>query len=275
MSKIEYMKVIATSLSPFPNLLRDLKNNLTFGKLVWFFIYCIYALYIGQITDRIIGSSNLHTQLLLSIIFYTSEISILLFVFFYLKKVYLNIISTRKEFEGKNYNDNNFRNIYLFRVFLFSILFFYFLLSHLKIFQYSYILFFIIILFILVYSILLPPFIIIEKPNISYFLSFKIIVKAVGLQFFKLLFIIFITTIIFEIICIPLYHFPIGYVAYKIVVSNDEDVTTGILFAVAAVCNFITVYIGIIIYTKLSLEIYLKFKKRILYELTKVNNTPY
>lgn len=43
MSKIEYMKVIATSLSPFPNLLRDLKNNLTFGKLVWFFIYCIYV----------------------------------------------------------------------------------------------------------------------------------------------------------------------------------------------------------------------------------------
>ena len=54
MSKIKYMKVIATSLSPLPNLLRDLKNNLTLGKFVWFFMYCIYALYIGQITNRVI-----------------------------------------------------------------------------------------------------------------------------------------------------------------------------------------------------------------------------
>lgn len=269
------MKIIATSLSPFPNLLRDLKNNLTLGKFVWFFMYCIYALYVSQIIDRIIGSDNLHTQILLRLIFYANEIPILLFVFFYLKKIYLNIIKSRRLENDRNKKVNNSsKHIWLFRIFLFSVLVLYCLFIFFNLNQ-SYFFYFVIKLFLLVALILLPPFILIEKPDISYFLSFKVIIKAARLQFFKLLLITFITTIIFEIICIPLYYFPQGYIAYKVVVSKGENATIGILLAVSAVCNFITVYIGIIVYTKLSLEIYLKFKKLILHELTRVNNTPY
>lgn len=276
MSKIEYMKVIATSLSPFPNLLRDLKNNLTFGKFIWFFIYSIFVLYISQISNRILGSGNINTQFMLSLILYIQEIPILLFVFFYLKTIYLKIALNRKEVSSLvGLIDNNSKNIYSFKIFLFSVFIFYLLFSFLEIYQYNYALFFIIKLFLLVYLIPLLPFIIIEKPNISYFLSFQIIVKAIRLQFFKILLVIFITTIIYEIICILLYYFPQVCMLYLAVVSNGQDATVGEVMAIASICNLVPIYIGIIIYTKLSLEIYLKFKNRILSEITKINNKSY
>lgn len=122
-------------------------------------------------------------------------------------------------------------------------------------------------MFLLVYVLILPPFILIEKPNISYFLSLRIVVKVVKLQFSKLALIVFITTIIFEIICIPLYYFPLGYMSYVVVVSNAQYATTGMMFTVSAICSFVTIYIGMIIYAKLSIDVYLKLKNHVLYEM--------
>lgn len=266
------MKIIRVSLSPFLNLFRDLKNNLTLGKFVWFFVYCLFALYTGQIIDRVVGSGNVNTQLLLGVTVSFQELPVLLFVFFYFKRIYLKLIESRGVGANSISLDNSLGNIRLLRVVLFSIFILYLPFVFLKTFYSNsiYNAFFIIKMFLLlIYILILPRFILTEKPSASKFLSLRIIGKVVVLQSFKLLLIIFIISIIFEIICIPLYYFPQGYMAYLVVVSNGQDATTGMMIAVTAICNFITVYIGIILYAKLSIRVYLSFRNRILYEMKK------
>lgn len=153
-------------------------------------------------------------------------------------------------------------------MFLFTVFIGYFVLSLEYIFEYGISIFFIIALFLEAYLLILPAFILIERPSNSYFLSIFVVVKVIGLQIFKIMAAALIVGVIYQIICIPLHVIPEIYKLSIVLVSKVPVVDNSVPFIVlSSVCYFIECYIGIILYAKLSILVYLSFKNRILYEM--------
>ena len=76
----------------------------------------------------------------------------------------------------------------------------------------------------------------------------------------KLILITSITAAIFMLVHEIVRSILVGFIAYKVVVSNGQNATTGLMLAVAGLWDFITIYLGMIIYIKLSLILYLRFR---------------
>ncbi len=261
------MKIIDSSFDSVSNLYRDFKNNLTIGKFGWLFIYCLFVLYTEHFVDKIMSSEGLDSQVIQRI-YYIQNFPILLFALFCLQDIYLKIITSDNIVFSKTIDKIQY--IKLFRLFLFTVFIGYLALGLVSIFEYGIFIFFIVALFLEAYLLILPAFILIERPSNSYFLSIFVVVKVIGLQIFKIMAAMFIVEAIYQIICIPLYAIPEIYKLSIALVSKVPVVDNSVPFIVlSSVCYFIECYIGIILYAKLSILVYLSFKNRILYEMNK------
>ena len=262
------MKIIDSSFDSVSNLYRDFKNNLTIGKFVWLFIYCLFVLYTEHFVDKIMGSEGLDSQVMQRVVYYIQNFPILLFALFCLQDIYLKIITSDNIVFSKTIDKIQY--IKLFRLFLFTVFIGYLAFGLVSIFEYGIFIFFIVALFLEAYLLILPAFILIERPSNSYFLSIFVVVKVIGLQIFKIMAAMFIVAAIYQIICIPLYAIPEIYKLYMVLVNNVLVFdNSGPFLVLSSVCYFIECYIGIILYAKLSILVYLSFKNRILYEMNK------
>lgn len=262
------MKIIDSSFDSVSNLYRDFKNNLTIGKFVWLFIYCLFVLYTEHFVDKIMGSEGLDSQVMQRVVYYIQNFPILLFALFCLQDIYLKIITSDNIVFSKTIDKIQY--IKLFRLFLFTVFIGYLAFGLVSILEYGIFIFFIVALFLEAYLLILPAFILIERPSNSYFLSIFVVVKVIGLQIFKIMAAMFIVAAIYQIICIPLYAIPEIYKLYMVLVNNVLVFdNSGPFLVLSSVCYFIECYIGIILYAKLSILVYLSFKNRILYEMNK------
>ena len=213
------------------------------------------------------SSEGLDSQVIQRI-YYIQNFPILLFALFCLQDIYLKIITSDNIVFSKTIDKIQY--IKLFRLFLFTVFIGYLALGLVSIFEYGIFIFFIVALFLEAYLLILPAFILIERPSNSYFLSIFVVVKVIGLQIFKIMAAMFIVEAIYQIICIPLYAIPEIYKLSIALVSKVPVVDNSVPFIVlSSVCYFIECYIGIILYAKLSILVYLSFKNRILYEMNK------
>lgn len=263
------MKIINSSFDSVSNLYRDFKNNLTIGKFGWLFIYCLFVLYTEHFVDKIMDSEGLDPQMMQRIVYYIQNFPILLFVLSCLHDIYLKIITSDNIAFSKT--TDKIQYIKLFRLFLFTIFIGDLAFGIASIFEYGIFIFLIVALFLEAYLLILPAFILIERPSNSYFLSIFVVVKVIGLQIFKIIAAMLIVGVIYQIICIPLYAIPEIYKLSIVLVSKVPVVDNSVPFIVlSSVCYFIECYIGIILYIKLSILVYLSFKNRILYEMERV-----
>ncbi len=261
------MKIINSSFDSVSNLYRDLKNNLTVGKLGWLFIYCLFVLYTEHFVNNIIGSEGIDPQLIQRIVYYIQNFPVLLFVLYFLQDIYLKIITSDNIVFSKT--TDKIQYIKLFRLFLFTVFIGYLAFGILSIFEYG-ITLFIITFFIEAYLLILAAFILIERPSNGYFLSIFLVIKVIGLQIFKIIAAMLIVGVIYEIIFIPLYAIPEIYKLSIALISKVPVVDNSVTFILlSSVCYFVECYIGIILYAKLSIHVYLSFKNRILYEMKK------
>ncbi len=258
------MKIIKEALFPYKNLFIDLKNTISRGLFIYFLVYSCFIFYSTGVLDRVVGSGNPETLFMMKIVLFAQEIPVLCFVLFYLKNIYLRIIKKEKEdIFGKN--TDSFRRVgKKFKLFLFSLVVVYalgFFANHYFLLM--------VLLFFSWYFFLLPAFLIIEKPQTNYKLSCQIIKRAIKACWIKINLVAMAVCVLYEIIRCFIVFVPVGYIAY-LVIESEGRVTVGMLMAISALCNFILVYVGMVLYVRLSLNMYLIFKDRILDEMERV-----
>jgi len=257
------MTIFKTAILPYQHIFKDLKNNISLRELSFLALYILFLLYNWQIIDRVVAYGNKDTLLILRIIVFVQELLILPVFAFCLKKVYLTTIYS-ESFNSKisltpNIEQSSNRT---FRLFSISIIGVQVLLSSLSVLtNYSFV--WLIPVFVLFpgYFVIFPAFVFIERPQLSFIESILVLNKVLYNKKTKIILVTAIAAAIFLFVQTIVRHFLVGFLAYEVVNSNGQNVTTGLLISSLGLYDFISCYIGMIIYVKFSLILYLKFKQ--------------
>jgi hypothetical protein len=113
------------------------------------------------------------------------------------------------------------------------------------------------------YFVIFPAFALLKNPQTTYRQSVMLINKELCGKKIRLSLITLITAAIFWFVQTILGSILVGFIAYKIVTGNGNDATVGSMVSAAGLYYFITSYLGMIIYVRLSLILYLKFAPKI------------
>jgi len=255
------MPIFKTAILPYHHLFKDLKNNLSIKIFIWGLLYSLLLLYTMGVVDRIVGSGNTNTLTLLKSIIYIQQLPIIFFVVFSLKQIYLLTISSQPfisqitaDFKSIQSDNRVFRSFTIYAFIAYVPLY---LLSALIGYNFSWSL--LVLILFPGYFFVFPAFVLIERPQTTYLQSVLLVNKAIHKKS-KLILITFITAAIFMLVHEIVRSILVGFIAYKVVVSNGQNATTGLMLAVAGLWDFITIYLGMIIYIKLSLILYLRFR---------------
>ena len=259
--QINPMPIFKTAILAYHHLFKDLKNNLSIKIFIWGLLYSLLLLYIMGVVDRIVGSGNTNTLTLLKSIIYIQQLPIIFFVVFSLKQIYLLTISSQPfisqitaDFKSIQSDNRVFRSFTIYAFIAYVPLY---LLSALIGYNFSWSL--LVLILFPGYFFVFPAFVLIERPQTTYLQSVLLVSKAIHKKS-KLILITFITAAVFMLVHEIVRSILVGFIAYKVVVSNGQNATTGLMLAVAGLWDFITIYLGMIIYIKLSLILYLRFR---------------
>ena len=259
--QINPMPIFKTAILPYHHLFKDLKNNLSIKIFIWGLLYSLLLLYTMGVVDRIVGSGNTNTLTLLKSIIYIQQLPIIFFVVFSLKQIYMLTISSQPfisqitaDFKSIQSDNRVFRSFTIYAFIAYVPLY---LLSALIGYNFSWSL--LVLILFPGYFFVFPAFVLIERPQTTYLQSVLLVNKAIHKKS-KLILITSITAAIFMLVHEIVRSILVGFIAYKVVVSNGQNATTGLMLAVAGLWDFITIYLGMIIYIKLSLILYLRFR---------------
>ncbi len=259
--QINPMPIFKTAILAYHHLFKDLKNNLSIKIFIWGLLYSLLLLYIMGVVDRIVGSGNTNTLTLLKSIIYIQQLPIIFFVVFSLKQIYLLTISSQPfisqitaDFKSIQSDNRVFRSFTIYAFIAYVPLY---LLSALIGYNFSWSL--LVLILFPGYFFVFPAFVLIERPQTTYLQSVLLVSKAIHKKS-KLILITFITAAVFMLVHEIVRSILVGFIAYKVVVSNGQNATTGLMLALAGLWDFITIYLGMIIYIKLSLILYLRFR---------------